>query len=405
MDDVMCRAARLAFLEGVYRLDFPDTHTFTLSSVERRVSAIERAVGGITAPPPHEACSWNGIVWRLWRADLKTELVTNPLFDPYLAGLAGMLKEDYTTDGLRRVVDRLGHDLPEIKCPREQDAAAAAATEGEECKECLVAVVQKLAYVGGRLRERPPMEPLSKGTIYAFAAVLGEKFGLYGAAPRHQPDAPIRPASPNAERAAAARGRCAAGPGYGPTGWTSSGEGISSLYNPPSTASNERRRRRTSFHQGDSRPRAAFGQDMDHGTAFNQNDPRGTALNQNGNRQDALNQHNPRAGAFNFNFPPTTTVDHDSRPGLAVDTDIPRDTGLGSNVHGRVAFDPDSPHRPGFAPPASRAPTPSRPASAGSDNGGPSVPAAAAQPPRSCAWRRGMGFLRSKERGRRQRNE
>ncbi|PMB72811.1 hypothetical protein BM221_000228 [Beauveria bassiana] len=171
MDDIMCRAARLAFLEGVYRLDFPDTHTFTLSSVERRVSAIERAVGGITAPPPHEACSWNGIVWRLWRADLKTELVTNPLFDHYLAGLAGMLEEKYTTDGLRRVVDRLGHDLPEIKCPREQDAAAAAATEGEECKDCLVAVVQKLAYVGGRLRQRPPMEPLSKGTIYAFAAV------------------------------------------------------------------------------------------------------------------------------------------------------------------------------------------------------------------------------------------
>ncbi|PQK08487.1 hypothetical protein BB8028_0001g05610 [Beauveria bassiana] len=401
MDDVMLCAARLAFLEGVHRLALPDTHAFTPQSVERRVSAIERHDGRITLPPPNEPCTWNSLMWRLWRADFRADLVTNPLFDAYLDGLAGMLKENCTTAVLRRVVDSLGHDLPEIKCPREQAAAAAGATEagateGEECEECLVAVVQKLAYVGGRLGQRPPIKPFSKGTIQAFAAVVGENFGLFGSAPRHQPDAPIRPASPNAERA---------GPGYGPTGWTSSGEGISSLYNPPSTASNERRRRRTSFHQGDSRPRAAFGQDMDNGRAFNQNDPRGTALNQNGNRQDALNQHNPRAGAFNFNFPPTTTVDHDSRPGLAVDTDIPRDTGLGSNVHGRVAFDPDSPHRPGFAPPASRAPTPSRPASAGSDNGGPSVPAAAAQPPRSRAWRRGMGFLRSKERGQRQRNE
>ncbi|KAF1739257.1 hypothetical protein CRV24_001189 [Beauveria bassiana] len=402
MDHVMLCAARLAFFEGVHRLALPDTHAFTRQSVERRVSAIERHDGGITLPPPNEPSTWNGLAWRLWRADIRADLVTNPLFDAYLDGLAGMLKEDCTTEVLRHVVDSLGHDLPEIKCPREQAAAAAAATEaaaataGEGCEDCLVAVVQKLAYVGGRLGQRPPLKPFSNRTIQAFAAVVGESFGLFGSAPRHQPDAPIRPASPNAERA---------GPRYGPTGWTSSGEGISSLYNPPSTASNERRRRRTSFHQGDSRPRAAFDQDMDHGRAFNQNDPRGTALNQNGNRQDALNQHNPRAGAFNFNFPPTTTVDHDSRPGLAVDTDIPRDTGLGSNVHGRVAFDPDSPHRPGFAPPASRAPTPSRPASAGPDNGGPSVPAAAAQPPRSRTWRRGMDFLRSKKRGRRQRNE
>ncbi|OAA49180.1 hypothetical protein BBO_02225 [Beauveria brongniartii RCEF 3172] len=204
----MCCASLVAYLEGLHRLNFHDTHALTLPNLERRVAAIERAVGGITAPPPHEAYSWNGIVWRLWRADLKTRGVADPDLDLDLCGMAGMLEADYTTENLRRVVDRLGYDLPEIRCPRDEDAAVAAATQGEECEACLVAVVQKLAYVGGRLGQRPPMEPLSRGTIYAFAAWLGEAFGLYGAAPTSRPEAqaPIWSTSSNAERAAAARG-------------------------------------------------------------------------------------------------------------------------------------------------------------------------------------------------------
>ncbi|KAM3443344.1 hypothetical protein MY4824_000647 [Beauveria thailandica] len=421
MKHQMCCVSLLAYLEGLHRLTFPDTHAFSLSSFERRVAAIERAVGGITAPPPHEAYSWNGIVWRLWRADLKTRGVADPELDLDLCGMAGMLDADYTTENLRRVVDRLGYDLPEIRCPREEDAVVAAATLGEDCEACLLAVVQKLAYVGGRLGQRPPTEPLSRGTIYAFAAWLGEGFGLYGTAPTSRPEAPIWSTSSNVGRATAARGdiareqacpnsacngRCAAaGPEYAPTGWTESREPVSS--HPQATAFNERNPPRTTFHQGDPRRRAAFGQDMDHGTAFHQSNPRETALDPNGNYQEPFNQHNPQAGAFDFNFPPTTRFDHDSRPGQAADTDIPRDAGLGSNVHGRVAFDPDSPHRPGFAPPASvsaapanRAPTPSRPASAGSDNGGPSVPVAAAQRPRGCRSSRVMGLLRLKKLGR-----
>ncbi|KAM0666877.1 hypothetical protein ACQRIU_004732 [Beauveria bassiana] len=117
MDHDMLCAARLAFLEGVHRLAFPDTHAFTRLSVERRVSAIERHVGGITLPPPNEPYTWNGLMWRLWNQDFRADLVTNPLFDAYLDGLAGMLKENHTTKRLRHVVDELGHDLPEIKCP------------------------------------------------------------------------------------------------------------------------------------------------------------------------------------------------------------------------------------------------------------------------------------------------
>ncbi|KAM3560752.1 hypothetical protein MY1884_002772 [Beauveria asiatica] len=203
MKHQMCCVSLLAYLEGLHRLTFPDTHAFSLSSFERRVAAIERAVGGITAPPPHEAYSWNGIVWRLWRADLKTRGVADPELDLDLCGMAGMLDADYTTENLRRVVDRLGYDLPEIRCPREEDAAA---TLGEDCEACLLAVVQKLAYVGGRLGQRPPMEPLSRGTIYAFAAWLGEGFGLYGTAPTSRPEAPIWSTSSNAGRATAARG-------------------------------------------------------------------------------------------------------------------------------------------------------------------------------------------------------
>ncbi|EGX90360.1 hypothetical protein CCM_06780 [Cordyceps militaris CM01] len=187
MDCKIRCAAALAHMEGVLGLPFPnDAHHFALPTLERRLAAIEREIGGITSPPPSETFSWNGLVWRLWRARSYSGALNDiePISESYIREMAGTLAPDVTVAHLMRAADSVAPVMPPLRCTRgggkkkkkkqqqqqqEQQPGSGEAAADDECNDCMLAAVQKLAFVAGLFGIHPTFDVLSKNSGYAFA--------------------------------------------------------------------------------------------------------------------------------------------------------------------------------------------------------------------------------------------
>lgn len=466
MDPAVNCASLVAYLEGCHELRLPKhAHDVTLPNLERRVLALERRFGDdIPAPSPSEMSTWNAMVWRLWRVQSRSAPRVQPDMEKYYHVMAGMLKGDGDGDGdgdmirvvsLGRLLDRLGPDLPELRCPRDEQGAAAAE---EECEGCVGAIIQKLAYLGGRHALSPLQGTLSKRIIYAYAASLSFALDWRGARPWPRADVSWARRRPNMEdarprrperRASTAsdsdssrsaspsssvpfRGRRGGGVPDHASFPPGSNDGSSSndvfpfsggafVRTDPGVSDShvfqhDTRREAafspdvpvaTGFHYTNVRRETAFEDGIPHRAACNQNMHHGTGLDQDVSPSTKFNQTFPPAAAVNDTIPQGAAPDHGTAQEVPPDTKLHQEATVDATIPR-----PASPVQ-GLAAATKTAPLPSlRRTSDGAaqdDRGSIAAPRAKLGPhpdfvrrhpvgPIRRAWSRKLAFMRSTKR-------
>ncbi|OAA79803.1 hypothetical protein LEL_03289 [Akanthomyces lecanii RCEF 1005] len=167
MEAVTKCASLIAYLEGCHKLRLPgDAHDLSVSNIQKRIVVLERAAG-IAPPPPLEASSWNGLVWRAWQVRAKSARFGRQSVAEDVRQHADMVEDDCTLASLWPAVDSLNAGLPTLQCPGCDGSEAGARSQQQEC---LGAMVQKLAYIAGSLRRPFPDYPWTTALVYAYAA-------------------------------------------------------------------------------------------------------------------------------------------------------------------------------------------------------------------------------------------
>lgn len=170
MEAVVKCASLVAYLEGYHQLRLPgDAHDLSVSSLQKRIEALERAAV-IIPPPPLEASSWNGLVWRAWQVRAKISLFPRqPAVDEVRQHAVMVEDDDCTLASLWRAVDSLDAGLAALQCP-SCDGSESGAGSQQQQQQCLGAMVQKLAYIAGAQNRPFPDYPWTKALVYAYAA-------------------------------------------------------------------------------------------------------------------------------------------------------------------------------------------------------------------------------------------
>lgn len=173
MEAVVKCTSLVAYLEGRHQLRLPDdAHDLSVSSLQKRIEALERAAV-ITPPPPLEASSWNGLAWRAWQVRAKAPIFPRqPAVDEVRQHAVMVEDDDCTLASLWRAVDSLDGGAAALQCSScdGSDSGAGSQQEQQQQQQCLGAMVQKLAYIAGAQNRPFPDYPWTKALVYAYAA-------------------------------------------------------------------------------------------------------------------------------------------------------------------------------------------------------------------------------------------